>query len=425
MKLPLFVRFLTAGIGGVVIGGLLIGAWAPIGNQRAAAATSSAVAAVNHPFSVRLNLSNAKPPKVSRSGVVQPQASPNPALFYETPSSLACVYGLITQTAGCSPATATAIVPNAASPLSIAIVIAYHNPTIQSDLTTFDSQFGLPAPPSFQVVYASGSQPATDSGWAQESSIDVEWSHAMSPNAKLYLVEAASNYDSDLYAAVTVAGNLVAADGGGIVSMSWGRAEFSTETSLDSHFQKSGVTYIASSGDAPGVSYPNSSAYVISAGGTTISRSPSNGQFVGEGTWQQTGGGSSAYIPRPSYQNLISPLIGSKRSVPDIAAVADPQTGVWVYSATGSGGWGVWGGTSVAAPVLAGIMSHTGTKFTGILGALNSIYGGTFGNFRDITTGNCGPYAGYTAGVSWDFCTGRGSLLGGYRMLAVSGGITH
>ena len=423
MRITSFVRFLAAGIGGILIGGLLIGAGAPIASQSAAAATSSTAPAVNRTFSVQLNLPNATPPKVSHSGVAFPQVSPNAAKFYETPSSLACVYGLIAQTTGCNPANATAVVANAASPLSIAIVIAYHNPTIQSDLTTFDSQFGLPAPPSFKVAFASGSQPATNSGWAQESSIDVEWSHAMSPNAKLYLVEAASNSDSDLYAAVITAGNLVAADGGGIVSMSWGRTEFSTETSLDSYFQKSGVTYISSSGDAPGVSYPNSSGYVISAGGTTISRNLATGNFISEGTWQQTGGGSSTYESRPSYQNSISSLIGSKRGVPDIAAVADPQTGVWVYSASGtSAGWGVWGGTSVAAPVLAGIISHRGTKYTGLLGALNSIYAGTFGNFRDITSGNCGPYAGLLAAESWDYCTGRGSLLGANRMMVVSGG---
>ncbi len=106
----------------------------------------------------------------------------------------------------------------------------------------------------------------------------------MSPNAKLYLVEAATDANADLYKAVDVASSLVAADGGGVVSMSWGASEFSSETSLESHFQKAGIIYIASSGDAPGVSYPNSSAYVISVGGTTISRNPVTGNFIGQGT---------------------------------------------------------------------------------------------------------------------------------------------
>ena len=418
-------QFLSAGVGIAIIGGLLTGAGAQVVNQPAAATNSAVGSKANHTFSTPLKLphENAKPPKVSQAGVVRPLASPNPALFYETPSSLACVYGFVALTTGCNPATATAVVANAATPLSIAIVIAYHNPTIQSDLTTFDAQFGLPAPPSFQVVYASGSPPATDSGWAQESSIDIEWSHAMSPNAKLYLVEAASNSDSDLFAAIDFASTLVTNDGGGIVSMSWGHTERSTDTTLETHFQKAGVTYIASSGDAPGVSYPSSSPSVISAGGTTVSRGPTTGNFIGEGTWQQTGGGSSVYFSRPSYQNVIYSVVGLKRGVPDIAAIADPDTGVWVYSASGiTPGWGVWGGTSVAAPVSAGSISHKGYKYTGLRGALTSIYAGNFGNFRDITSGNCGPYAGLSAGVSWDFCTGRGSFLGGNRMMVVSGG---
>jgi kumamolisin len=113
----------------------------------------------------------------------------------------------------------------------------------------------LPAPPGgLQVVYASGSQPAADTGWALESSLDIEWAHAMSPAAKIYLVEAASNSYSDLLTAVDKASTLVAAAGGGVVSMSWGGSEFSGQTSYDTHFQKANVTYLASTGDAPGVS---------------------------------------------------------------------------------------------------------------------------------------------------------------------------
>ncbi len=413
MRKLLLRQFLAAGIGFAIVGSLL---------PNAGGAQVASQPAVNHPFHVALNLQSQKaiPPRISRSGVVAPQTAPVSGNFYETPSSLACVYGLIAQTTGCNPASVSTVVPNASSPLSIAIVIAYDNPNIKSDLATFDTQFGLPAPPSFTVVYASG-KPSADMNWASKSSLDVEWAHAMSPNAKLYLVEAASASDTDLFKAVTTANGLVAADGGGIVSMSWGQAEFSGETSLDANFKQSGVTYIASSGDAPGTLWPSSSQYVISAGGTSISRNPKTGNFISEGTWQQTGGGSSRYVSRPSYQNSISSIVGTMRGVPDIAAVADPQTGVWVYSQYGTSGWAVFGGTSVAAPVLAGFISHKGTKYTGIQGALNSIYGGTFGNFRDITSGNCGPYAGLISGQSWDFCTGRGSLLGGSTMTIVAG----
>ncbi len=90
---------------------------------------------------------NAKPPKLSSNGGLTPITVPIGGYYYETPSSLACVYGFITQTAGCNPTTATAVVTGGAD-LTIAIVIAYHNPGIQTDLTTFDTQFGLPAPPA-------------------------------------------------------------------------------------------------------------------------------------------------------------------------------------------------------------------------------------------------------------------------------------
>jgi kumamolisin len=241
----------------------------------------------------------------------------------------------------------------------------------------------------------------------------------MSPSAKIYLVEAASNGITDLLKAVDTATNLVSSAGGGIVSMSWGASEFSGQSSYDSHFQKSGVTYIASAGDAPGVSWPGTSQYVVAAGGTSVSRNPTTGNFAGEGTWQQAGGGISAYTPRPAYQKGLSSIVGNYRGVPDIAADADPNTGVWVYSGS-NGGWNVVGGTSVSTVVLAGIISWKGIGSTGVQAVLNALYQGTFGNVRDITNGNCGPYAGWTAVPNWDPCTGLGSMLGANTVLAIA-----
>jgi kumamolisin len=348
------------------------------------------------------------PPVASRRSGLSPDAVPYRGYYYETPASLACVYGLTTNTSGCNPNTVTAV-PASGSPLAIAIVDAYHNPNIAGDLTKFNTQFGLPTC-SFQVVYASGSQPKSDKGWSWESSLDVEYAHAMSPGAKLFLVEAASNSLTDLLIAVDKAAKLVSDNGGGIVSMSWGGSEFSGEASYDSHFQKAGVTFVASTGDSPGVSWPSISSYVVAAGGTSISRNPATGNFISEGTWQLAGAGLSVYVSRPSYQDSLSGTVGSKRGVPDIAAVADPYTGAWVYSGY-NGGWGVWGGTSLAAPVAAGMMSINGTKYTGINGLLTAIYGGSYGAFRDVTIGNCGPYAGYISGSGWDLCTGRGAIV--------------
>ncbi len=360
---------------------------------------------------------------------IRPQGAPYAGYFYETPSSLACVYGLITQTTGCNPNTATALPTNSSSQLAIAIVDAYDNPDATPDLAAFSRQFGLPAPTSsnFQVVYASGSRPSGDSGWALESSLDIEWAHAMAPGAKIYLVEAASSSDSDLLRAVDRATTLVAAAGGGVVSMSWGGSEFSSEASYDNHFQNANVTYIASSGDSPGVIWPSVSQYVVAAGGTSVSRSPTTGNFEAEQTWQQTGGGISAYIARPAYQSSVSSIVGSHRGVPDIAAVADPDTGVWVYSQYGASQCGnsVWcivGGTSVASPVLAGILSWKHVHTTSVQQMLNSIYTASGSGFRDITSGNCGPYAGWLAGAGWDLCSGRGSIAGASTTLVIAGG---
>jgi kumamolisin len=148
---------------------------------------------------------------------------PYSGYFFETPASVACVYKLVTGIAGCNPTTVTAN-PTGGSK-AIAIVDSFDDPNAASDLAYFSHQFGLPAA-SFQVVYANGTRPRSDLGWELEESLDIEWSHAMAPKAKIYLVEAASNSVSDLFSAVQVASNLVAAAGGGEVSMSWSTGDF-------------------------------------------------------------------------------------------------------------------------------------------------------------------------------------------------------
>ncbi len=239
---------------------------------------------------------------------------------------------------------------------------------------------------------------------------------------------------SDLLTAVDKATALVSSAGGGVVSMSWGSSEFAGEMSYDSHFsQANNVTYIASAGDAPGVLWPSSSAYVISAGGTSISRNPTNGNFESELTWQQTGSGISQYVPQPPYQSSLglssyqSAPNSLYRAVPDVAAVADPDTGVWVYAQyactyiynCGGSYWLPVGGTSVAAPVEAGVMSFnmgykslTPNASQSTLLAIYGVGGPSIGSFLDIAAGNCGQYAGYIAGAGWDLCSGQGTLLG-------------
>jgi subtilase family serine protease len=335
---------------------------------------------------------------------------------YESPQSLACVYGLVTKKAGCNPNNVTAI--STGGNRAIGIVDAYHYPTALADLQKFSTQFGLKAP-VLQVVFASGVKPPQDpsGGWELEEALDLQWAHAMAPAAKLILVEAASNSFADLLQAEQVASNLVVAAGGGQVSNSWGSSEFSGETAYDSHFTTAGVVYFASSGDSPGPSYPSTSPNVVSAGGTTISRNPTTLNFLYETPWQSAGDGVSAFEPRPHYQNAIQGIVGTKRGTPDLSFDANPETGVWVYATTpisGQTGWFIVGGTSLSSPALAGIINVSAKKLASTDAELTLIYGG-IGNatfFNDITSGICGPYAGYATATGWDLCTGVGSPKG-------------
>ena len=335
---------------------------------------------------------------------------PYAGYMYETPASVACVYQLAKAAAGCNPNTVKA--NSAGGSRAIAIVDAYDDPNAASDLAYFSNQFGLPAP-SFQVVYASGTQPPRDFGWELEESLDIEWAHAIAPNAKIYLVEAASNSYSDLLLAVSTASSLVAAAGGGEVSMSWGSGEFRSETSYDSYFTTAGVVYFAAAGDGPGTLYPSVSPNVVAAGGTTLRRNPSTGAFLAEAAWVDTGGGTSYYEARPGYQSSIRTIVGSKRGVPDLSAVADPNTGVWVFD-SGNGGWWIVGGTSAAAPILAGIVNLAGHFAPSTNSELTTIYNNkaVAADFKDTTTGFCGPYMGYSPAKGWDFCAGVGSPHG-------------
>jgi kumamolisin len=374
------------------------------------------------------------------SGNGPAEAPPYAGYGYETPASLACIYRLVDPVRGCNP-NVTTHTPMGGSE-SIAIVDAYDDPNAASDLQAFSTQFGIPLNSSqFKVVYASGTKPPEDptGGWELEESVDIEYAHAMAPHAKLYLVEVNSNYDSDLYPAVTVATNLVRcgqvstcpgnAKGKGEVSMSWGGSEWSGETSLDSFFTGANVVYVASSGDSPGVIYPSASPNVLSAGGTSTARNLDDGNLIQEISWSDAGGGSSQVEPLPSYQRVIARYAGRARATPDISADANPDTGVWVYDTFPYEGvpntWYVVGGTSVAAPTISGILNAAATVsgwFAPSTRAELSLVYEELANpgiyrwtFNDIDYGACNYYSGTFSRDGYDFCTGVGSprtLLG-------------
>jgi subtilase family serine protease len=292
---------------------------------------------------------------------------------------------------------------------TIAIVDAYDDPSAESDLAVFSSQYGLPdcttANGCFSKVNQTGgtSYPRKDAGWALEISLDVQWAHAIAPGAHILLVEASSNSFTNLLAAEDHAKRNAQ-----YVSNSWGGSEFSGEASYDSHFSQSGVSFFVSSGDAGlPAEYPSASPNVISVGGTTLHFSGST--FTSETGWSGGGGGCSVYETATAAQSSFSQYgqasCGGKRATPDVSLDADPASGVSVYDTTryqGQSGWFKVGGTSASSPMWAGRAADDGTT-------VNSAY--VYGNsitYRDITSGNNGA----PCQVGYDLCAGRGSWIG-------------
>jgi subtilase family serine protease len=271
-----------------------------------------------------------------------------------TPAQVSQAYGLgaITFSSGGQ------VVKGDGSGETIAIVDAYHDPYLSSDLRTFDQRFGLNDPALAQVNLAGG---RVDSGWAQEEALDVEWAHAIAPGANIVVVEAKSSSTKDLLTAVDVARSL---PGVVAVSMSWGGPELSSQLASDSHFTTpaghTGITFVAASGDegpAGGAEWPASSPRVLAVGGTSLLVDAS-GNYLGESAWVGTSGGFSRLESEPTYQ--LSQQATRRRSTPDVAVVADPGTGVEVFAtdpANGSGSWLQVGGTSVGTPAWAAIIA--------------------------------------------------------------------
>ncbi len=302
---------------------------------------------------------------------------------------------------------------------TIAIVDAYDDPTILSDLRAFDNIFGLSDPPSF-VKAMPGGHPAVNGSWAGEISLDVEWVHAIAPGANILLVEAASNSGADLLNAVNYARQQ---PGVVAVSMSWGSTEFTGEATLDSYFTTpqghtggsglaGGITFVASTGDSGasgGPEWPSVSPNVLAAGGTSLFLS--GGNYAGEVAWSGGGGGISTGEPRPYFQRTVQ---GSgSRETPDVSYDADPNTGFYVYDTTaynGSTGWFVFGGTSAAAPQWAALiaLADQGRALNGrasLTNAQSTLYSLPASDFHDITAGS----NGYGAGRGYDLATGIGS----------------
>ncbi len=301
---------------------------------------------------------------------------------------------------------------------TIAIVDAYDNPNVASDLQVFCTTYGLPAANFTKLNQGgvAGGYPAGDTGWGVEEALDVEWAHAIAPGASIILVEANSDSFSDMMTAVNTARNYPAVS---VVSMSWGGSEFGGETSYDSYFTTpsghTGVTFLASTGDdgSPG-DYPAYSPNVVAVGGTTLSVDTSTYAYVSETGWSDSGGGTSTDESQPSYQIGVVSQSTTKRTIPDVAFDADPHSGVSVYDTYGYSGWLDVGGTSLSAPCWAGLIaisdqlrvSQGMTTLDGPSQTLPLLYSLPAADFHDVTSGSNG---GYSAGTGYDLVTGRGS----------------
>ncbi len=325
----------------------------------------------------------------------RPQASVLPPPDGLGPTQFHSAYSL--------PATA----PNAQT---IGIVDAYDDPNIASDLATYDTTYGIPAPPSFRKVNQTGgtAYPRGNSGWALEIALDVEVAHATCQNCNILLVEANSNSLADLGAAE----NEAVALGATVISNSWGATEYPTQTLDDAlYFNHPGVAITASTGDnGYSVEWPAASQYVTAVGGTTLSLN-SDGSYRGETAWSGTGSGCSQFEPKPAWQHDSCP----HRTVGDVAADADPATGAAVYDSIPyqlQTGWFTVGGTSLSSPLIAAVYALAGNPSSVVYGS--APYSAS-GQLRDIVSGSNGSCGGgylCTAGVGYDGPTGLGTPNG-------------
>ncbi|MDN5764865.1 MAG: S53 family peptidase [Humibacillus sp.] len=332
---------------------------------------------------------------------------------------------------------------------AVTIVDAYQSPTLRADLAAFNSVWGLPTAP-LKIVAPDGLTPfdpndANMQSWASEINLDVQWSHAMAPSAKIVLVLAKSNNDNDIQSAVKYA---VDHNLGDTMSMSFGEAESCYGLNLDGSRQpgttlaaqhaiankarRQGMTLFASAGDSGSTqptcngkgnliaaSTPASDPYVTAVGGTQLFANPVTGRYQREVVWNEEktlgfrssgGGGFSNTYAVPWWQNRVGSL--PSRGVPDVSYNAAVDGGVIVAL---QGSFYIFGGTSSGSPQWAGIAADIAQLNKGRLGFINpalyQIARKTPSAFHDITRGQNGDFGlgGFTAGTGWDAASGLGT----------------
>jgi hypothetical protein len=318
---------------------------------------------------------------------------------------------------------------------TVAIVDAYNDPTAEADLGVYDKEFGLPACTSangcFKKLDQEGKSsplPATEGGWATEISLDVQMVHAICQSCHVLLVEAANPSFAALGAAVDTAAKAGATE----ISNSYGGAEEAGSSSDNGPYDHPGIVITVSAGDcgyfnenhcgeAEAANFPASSPDVVAVGGTSLNKS---GESWSSTVWEGSGSGCSIAFTAPLWQsevaNFSATACGTGRSVSDVSAVANPYTGVDVYDSTANGGdptgWGVWGGTSVASPVIAAEFGLAGGA-QGVQFPAATLYAhsGESADLYDVVSGSNGSCTGATeceGAVGYDGPTGVGSPIG-------------
>jgi subtilase family serine protease len=312
---------------------------------------------------------------------------------------------------------------------TVAVVDAYKDPDLAANLATYRTQFGLPA-----CAQASGcltienehgkatNLPTGNPAWGVEESLDVDAVSAACPSCHIAVVEAASPSLTNLMIAVDTA---AAIPGVVAISNSYVSAESSTETSDDSAYDHPGIAVTASSGDHGfGVNYPAASPDVTAVGGTELVQDTATARGWIETTWGGAGSGCSAYEPKPAWQTDGG---CANRTVADVSADADPDTGLAVYDtydkcgtskacdvkieegkSPGLDGWGQIGGTSLSSPLIASVYALAGN--TGAVDGANLPYADPGGLF-DVTSGRNGSCGSYLCEgvVGYDGPTGLGT----------------
>jgi subtilase family serine protease len=312
---------------------------------------------------------------------------------------------------------------------TVAVVDAYDDPKAEADLAKYRAQYGLAACTSatgcFKKVNGTGATsplPSADAGWAEEESLDLDMVSSICPDCHILLVEAAGADDTSLETAEDTA---AATPGVASISNSYGGAEDSTIAAGDAHFDHPGVAITASTGDSGyGVMWPASSPYVTAVGGTSLTKATNTRGWT-ETAWSGAGSGCSASETKPAWQTDTG---CARRTVADVSAVADPNTGVAVYDTyntcgtssfcdllislglvAGADGWVQVGGTSASSPIVASVYALAGNSASVTYGSYPYSHTSSLFDVTSGSNGSCGGTYLCTAGTGYDGPTGLGT----------------